>query len=107
MESVEAFNGTEWITLPDMNEPRLGPALAVVQGKIYAIGGVCDRNMGGWGAHGGGPALGSNPFTARVERLELPEGAGVGEGRWVVCESMKAPTAFHACFAAGLTPLYD
>ena len=101
LSSVESFDGTEWRTLPDMIESRLGPALAVVNGVMHAIGGVCDNGQGGWGAHGGGAPAGAEPFTAEVERYD-PEA-----GRWVACPHMVAPVAYHACFAEGLAPLYD
>jgi hypothetical protein len=80
-----------------------GPALAVVNGVMHAIGGVCDngQSSGGWGAHGGGAPANSEPFTAEVERFD-PDA-----GEWVACPHMKAPVAYHACFAAGLAPLYD
>ena len=101
--SVEAFDGREWRSLPDMSADRLGPALAVVNGVMHAIGGVCDngQSSGGWGAHGGGAPANAEPFTAEVERYD-PDAE-----EWVACPHMKAPVAYHACFAAGLAPLYD
>ena len=112
-----------------MLEPRLGPSLAVVNGVIHAVGGVSDRNVGGWGAHGGGAPAGAEPFTSQVEKYVMPaapagaETANVassqdggplnwalvpeGVGEWVACPEMECPVAFHACFASGLTPLYD
>ena len=92
---------------PSMLAPR--PALAVVNGLVYAVGGV--HSSGG----GDEDEPGRDPFTAQVERLEgagdlhdVDGGSAAGgrSARWVR-EGPATPVAYHACFAAGLTPLYD
>ena len=100
LSSVEVFDGNEWRTLPDMIEARLGPALAVVNGVMHAIGGVSNSDPG-WGAHGSRAPVGAEPFTAEVERYDADA------REWKPCPAMVAPVAYHACFAAGLAPLYD
>ena len=49
---------------------------------------------------GGGAPTGAEPFTADVEKYDA------AAERWEVCVDMRAPVAYHACFAAGLRPLY-
>ena len=100
LATVEAFDGREWRRLPDMVCARLGPAVAVVEGEMYAVGGVSHSDVGSWGADGGGAPTGAEPFTADVERFNA------AAERWEVCTEMRAPVAYHACFAAGLRPLY-
>eukprot|EP01052_Picozoa_sp_SAG31_P064166 SAG31_NODE_23041_length_512_cov_1.753027_1_plen_104_part_00 len=72
------------VSAPLPGGPRLGGSLALVNGQCYCVGGVSDSE-----------------FTRLVERYDQARDA------WVPCPSMEAPQAYHACFAAGLCPLYD
>jgi hypothetical protein len=101
------WSAGQWMSLPDMLVKRVGPALCVIHGVLYASGGVdestheftdtCER-------YDPGP---SDAFSA----LGLSDGMSPGEhivgthSKWVMCEGMGMPTALHAHTSHGLPVL--
>eukprot|EP00933_Yihiella_yeosuensis_P025572 TRINITY_DN19825_c0_g1_i1.p1 TRINITY_DN19825_c0_g1~~TRINITY_DN19825_c0_g1_i1.p1 ORF type:complete len:222 (+),score=43.24 TRINITY_DN19825_c0_g1_i1:291-956(+) len=84
MSNVVALSdsSSSWRTLASLQVSRLGGAMALCQGSLYAIAGATDQ---------------SDPFTKTVERYIIEE------DRWKTVERLSFPKAFHACFAFGVS----
>merc|ERR1712228_327463 len=74
--SVEAFDGSSWRAMPSLNVARVGGALAVVNDRLFAVGG--------------------NSESRNVERFNERE------FKWDVVRSMELPRAVDGCFAFGM-----
>lgn len=78
---VLRFDGTAWATMPEMKHDRLAPALAVVTGDLWVLGGVSSDDA----------------FVAQLERFDS------AAQEWVEAEpACNLRTPCHVCYAAAM-----